>query len=128
METPLISVRALGCRPDTDHPRRWHARWLVHNLVAEPLELQAAWIPHGRFRGDGRVPLAGRIDPAASRELDFAVTASEPPGTVVPNAFLILRVTVQGKAWRIFVRMRIEFDADAVPNPVVEAVTTQSLQ
>ncbi len=128
MEPPRVSVRAVGCRPDANDPRRWRASWVVHNAGLEPLELQAAWIPHGRFRGDSRLSLSGQIGPDTSRELEFSVTASEVPGTVVDNAFVILRVRVRANAWRIFVRMRIEFDAEAVPRPVVEAVTTQSLE
>ena len=49
-------------------------------------------------------------------------------GTIVENAFLILRASVSGAPWRIFIRMRVEFDASAVPVPVVETVTTQSLK
>jgi hypothetical protein len=97
---------------------------VVHNAGPQPLELQAAWIPHGRFRGDGRLPLSGRIDPGASRELEFRVTALEAPASVVENAFLILRV----RDWRIFVRMRIDFDAAGVPRPSVEAITSQSIE
>jgi hypothetical protein len=46
----------------------------------------------------------------------------------VSNAFLILRVTVKKQAWRLFVRMRIEFGDDAVPDPIIEAITTQSVK
>jgi hypothetical protein len=125
---PRVEFSVLSCQPDADDPRRWRATWLVHNAGPDALEVEAAWIPHGRFRGDGRLPLAGQVAHDTSRELQFSVTASETPGTVVENAFLIVRVRVQRNAWRIFVRMRIEFDADAVPVPVVEAVTTQSIE
>jgi hypothetical protein len=42
---------------------------------------------------------------------------------VVENAFLILRLSL---GWRVFVRMRVEFDADATPHPIPELVTLQS--
>jgi hypothetical protein len=100
----------------------------VHNAADLPLELEAAWIPHGRFRGDGRLPLSGQIAPGADHELEFAVTADEAPRTIVENAFLILRVRLGGAAWRVFIRMRIEFDSSAVPVPLVETITTQSLE
>jgi hypothetical protein len=103
-------------------------RWVVRNTGPAPLELQTAWIPHGRFRGDGRLALSGRIDPDTARELEFAVIAREAPGSVVENAFLILRVRVQRRDWRIFIRMRVDFDATGVPKPIVEAVTTQSIE
>jgi hypothetical protein len=88
------------------------------------LRLEDAWIPHGRFRGKGHIPLSAVIDPGASTRLDFVVSANEPPGTVVENAFLILRAG----AWRLFARMRVEFDDQARAMPMVEAVTVQSLQ
>ncbi len=127
MDTPRVTFSARKCQP-AGEPGRWRANWIVHNAESDPLELQAAWIPHGRFRGDGRLDLAGQVEPHASRELEFTVTADEEPGTRFENAFLILRVELQRRAWRVFVRMRIEFDADAVPTPVVEAVTRQSLK
>ena len=135
METPpsLTVVRA-SCRPiagGVQHPGdavRWAVTWVLVNTTALPLDLEAAWIPHGRFRGDGRLPLSDEIGPGATHELDFLVTADEAPRTIVENAFLILRVRVQNAAWRVFIRMRIEFDASAVPIPVVEAITTQSLK
>jgi len=134
MESPSLAVSRVSCRPvagAVQHPGdavRWLTTWLVHNAGTQPLALEAAWIPHGRSRGDGRLPLAGQIGPGQSRELEFSVTAAEAPYSVVENAFLILRVSLQRVAWRIFIRMRIEFDAAAVPMPVVEVVTTQSLE
>jgi hypothetical protein len=124
----------VSCRPiagGVQHPGdavRWACTWVLHNPGASPLELIAAWIPHGRFRGDGRLPVSEAIGPGAPRDLEFVVTADEPPLTVVENAFLILRVRLSGAPWRVFIRMRIEFDSAAVPNPVVETITTQSLE
>jgi hypothetical protein len=133
-DPPHVSVRAVACRPVAgaiQHPgdaARWQVAWLVHNLGTSSLELDAAWIPHGRFRGDGRLQLAVHLGPEATHELDFVVTATEAPQMVVENAFLILQARANGHAWRIFIRMRIEFDAGGVPWPVVESITTQSLK
>lgn len=102
--------------------------WLVRNDEPEPIELHSAWVPHGRFRGEGRVPLAIRVAGHESERLELPVVAAEPPGTVVHNAFLILQVSGNGGAWRIFARMRLEFDAQAQPTPIVEVVTSQSIQ
>jgi hypothetical protein len=107
-------------------PERWRVTWLITNEGSDPLALQAAWIPHGRFRGDGRLPLSGDLPAESSRRLSFDVTAAEPPGTVVENAFLILRVDYAGQPWRIFTRMRVEFSSTGAPTPVVEVVTQQS--
>ncbi len=130
METPLLTVTRVSCRPTpgSGDGARWQATCVLRNAGAAPLTLEAAWIPHGRFRGDGRLPLSGQIGPGATREVEFSVTAEGAAGTVVENAFLILRVRLERAARRVFVRMRIEFDSAAVPEPVVETITTQCLE
>jgi hypothetical protein len=100
----------------------------VKNEGDAALEPRSAWIPHGRFRGDGRQPLSGSLDPGESMRVSFSVTIAEAAGSVIENAFLILRVASHGQLWGIFARMRIDFDAQSRPNPIVELVTTQSLQ
>ena len=103
----------------------WQVTWIVYNDSPESLALEAAWIPHGRFRGEGRMPLSSRVDPGGSAQLTFSVSARETPGTSVENAFLILRANSEGHMWRIYTRMRIEFDDQAVPTPVIELITIQ---
>jgi hypothetical protein len=126
---------------------RWRVAWTVRNEDARPVSLEDAWIPHGRFRGEGHIRVNALIEPHSSSRLAFSVATDEVPGTVVENAFLILRVTLarptetlpggtseklraslSERAWRLFVRMRIEFDHEARPRPVVETVSTQSIQ
>jgi hypothetical protein len=87
--------------------------------------LEAAWIPHSRFHGDGRLALEQPLAPGAHTTLAFTITADEPAGTRVDNAFVILRVLHADHAWRVFTRMRIEFDAAAAPHPIRERVTMQ---
>src|SRR5437868_223797 len=101
---------------------RWQITWRLTNDGPDSLDLEAAWIPHGRFRGDGRMPLSTHLDPGGSAQLTFAVTARERPGTSFENAFLILLALSHNEPWRIFTRMRIEFDAQAVPRPVIRDV------
>jgi hypothetical protein len=125
---PRVRIELDNCVAEAPTERRWWVSWIVRNDGSVPLELQAAWIPHGRFRGNGRVPLSGSIAPDDATALSFAVTTEEDAGTVVENAFLILRVLSDGQAWQIFTRMRIEFDAQACPLPIVEVVTLQSLK
>jgi hypothetical protein len=122
---PQVRVDVDACRRDAS---RCSVRWRITNLGRQWLRLEDAWIPHGRFRGDGHVPLSVEIAPGQSTRLELTVSASEPPGTIVENAFLILRVRTTAGAWRVFARMRIEFDAHAEPVPIVETVTAQSLQ
>jgi len=102
--------------------------WLVHNDEPTALEIHNAWIPHGRFQGDGRLPLATLVESGGSARIEFPVAAAEAPGSAVQNAFLILQVSAGASAWRIFARMRVEFDAQASPRPIVEVVTSQSIQ
>ena len=124
---PQIAVEPASRRPGMA-PGEWLFGWEVTNLGSEPLEIQGAWLPHGRFRGDrhelGPAPAlaAGR-----SARVQFAVRCAEPPGTVVENAFLILNVGWRAEPWRIFVRLRIMFDEDGVPDNTVEAITLQQV-
>lgn len=95
----------------------WQVTWRID--ADEPLSIEEAWVPHGRFRGASRA----RFDPslAVPTNLELQVHAAEPPGTVVENAFLILRVSGDR---RVFVRMRVEFDDQ--PHPICEVVSLQS--
>ena len=125
---PRVSFLTVDCRAHGKSGRRWLATWVLRNDDAQQLHLEMAWIPHGRFRGDGRFGLDAIVNAGDSTRLEFPVTAQEAPETVVENAFLILRVRSQGRGWRIFTRMRVEFDAQAVPRPRVEVVTLQSIE
>src|SRR5260221_7594356 len=122
-EEPRVSVAVESVQGVGDG--RWQVTWLVTNDGVGSLTLEAAWIPHGRFRGDGRIPLSKDLHAGASAKLTFLVTAQGQVGTTVENAFLILRVVYDGQPARIFSRMRIEFDAQAVPRPVIELITVQ---
>jgi hypothetical protein len=124
---PRVRLEVVECLA-TDTPGRWRVTWRLHNDSPEVLVLQTAWIPHGRFRGEARLSLSERVGAGDAARLTFIVSAAEAPGTLVENAFLILRVGLAGRAWRIFTRMRIEFDAQATPKPIVEVVTTQSIE
>jgi hypothetical protein len=132
---PVIRIELETIRPDAADPRsagrggQFRVAWRVHNGGAEALGLEDAWVPHGRFRGtDGHVPLASIVEAGESARVELGVATSEPPGTVVNNAFLILRAQRGPERWRIFARMRVEFDAAAQPRPIVEQVTAQSIQ
>ncbi len=49
----------------------------------------------------------------------------EPPGAVVENAFLILRVLERGREWRVLARLTVGFDRDGAPESATESITTQ---
>jgi hypothetical protein len=118
-----VRIRVSGCAPEG--AGRWRVTFVVCNRFDEPLELRDAWLPHGRFRGDGHMALDASIPPGDEYVLGLGVSATEERGTLVENAFLILRVHGSAERWRVFARMRITFDD--VPRPLVEAVTAQRL-
>jgi|SRR5579864_5386006 len=121
---PPVRISVTGCVPDSV-PGRWRVGWRVTNLLTEPLWLQDAWVPHGRFRGSGHVALDASIAPGDDFDLSLSVRASEDPRTVVENAFLIVQARTSSHGWRVFARMTVAF-AD-LPVPRVEAVTAQPL-
>ena len=102
-------------------------RWLIHNATDAPFGLEDVWVPHERFRGDGHAALAATIEPGGSHLLELSVSTAGAPGTIVENAFLILRVRTENRGWRVFARMRVEFDDSGAAQPRVETVTAQPL-
>jgi hypothetical protein len=119
---PPVRIALASVAPDGSAQDHWLVTWLVVNASGGPLVIEDAWVPHGRFRGEGHVRLAATVAPGATERLALRVRCMEPPGTVVNNAFLILRTSIG----RIFARMRIE--VSDMPAPVIEAVTMQSLE
>ncbi|MGH7771478.1 MAG: hypothetical protein ACREQA_04505 [Candidatus Binatia bacterium] len=115
------AFRNRGTEPD-----RWIVTWRIENLGQDPLQILAARLPHSKFRSDERElsPML-KLLPKESARLDFSVACGERPGTVVENAFLILRVLWQEKPWRILIRFRVRFDEESGPQTVAELVTTQ---
>ena len=120
---PPVRIEVADCEP-AGAPGRWRVTWRVVNVSLARVSIAEAWVPHGRFRGAGHLPLSVSIEPGQGYLLELAVYAQEEPRTVVENAFVILRT----HACRVFVRMRVEFDAAGTPRPSVEAVTAQSLE
>lgn len=104
-------------------PGRWLVACRVQNDGPRPVELLASRLPHGRFRADERaLEPTVQLGPGESALLERWVACSEPPGTVVENAFLILRLLAGDRPWRVFARLRVTFDPGGVPRPTCEAV------
>ena len=122
---PRLDIEVAECRRGP-RPGNWDVTWRITNRAGQPLALHSAWVPHGRFRGQGRLNLARSLGPDHHLDLELPVHAQEAPGTVVENAFLIVRFSLAGVPWRVFVRMRVEFDAQGTPHPIPELVTLQS--
>ena|SRR5919109_2069712 len=107
---------------------RWLCTWRIQNRSSEPLQLLAAGLPHSRFRSEEQeLSPAPKLLPGESARLALEVACREPAGTVVENAFLILRVLWREQPWRIFARLRVVFDQHHVPENSTEVVTTQPI-
>lgn len=107
---------------------QWSIGWRIQNVDAEPLELAAAWLPHGRFRGARRsLAPPPRLAAGESVELELTVATAGAPGEVVENAFLLLNILRREEQWQLFARIRVTFDASGVPGPVTEVVTAQPM-
>ena len=87
-------------------PGSWIVEWHVQNAGSRKLRLIAAMQPHAQFR----TPETGiERDVAPGGEIDIVlpVRFAEPPGTVVENPFLILRVADGDEVWRVLARVSV---------------------
>jgi hypothetical protein len=53
------------------------------------------------------------------------VGCSEAAGTVIENAFVILRVAFLGREWRVFARQQVRVDNQGAPQATCQSVTCQ---
>ena len=122
---PRISVEQNGrARPGKEGG--WHIAWRIRNLEKDAITVQAARLPHGRFKSEERRFANGLAIPRdMSVTLDFAVDCRESPGSVVDNAFLILEVNRLQVSWRIFVRFKVAFNEAGEPETKTELTTVQ---
>jgi hypothetical protein len=105
---------------------RWRVAWHIQNLGQQPLQLLAARLPHSRFRSEERALTPTlELSPGERAQLEFPIACSELSGTVVENAFLILRVLWLDEPWRVFARLRVVFDEQSGPQTTTEIVTVQ---
>ncbi len=122
---PQVSVEQAARRAGTASDC-WLVAWHIQNLGWQPLQLLAVRLPHSRFRSEERelVPMPHLL-PGERTRLEFSVACSGLPGTVVENAFLILRVLWREEPWRVFARLRVVFDEQGGPQTTAEVVTVQ---
>ncbi|MGH7846230.1 MAG: hypothetical protein ACREQW_13815 [Candidatus Binatia bacterium] len=122
---PRIDVQQISRRQDVKGGA-WHLQWQIKNLAQQPLTIFAVRLPHGQFRSrEQEFALPYRLSGNESAALEIEVVCSEAPGTVVENAFLILRVLWLNNPWRIFARLRVTFDSEGAPHAGAELITTQ---
>jgi len=122
---PQVLVEQASRRAGTA-PGWWLVAWHIQNLGQQPLQLLATRLPHSRFRSEERelVPVP-QLLPSERTRFEFPVACSGRPGTVVENAFLILRVLWLEEPWRVFARLRVVFDEQGGPQTTTEVVTVQ---
>ena len=107
-------------------PDRWQVAWTILNLGDAPLKILSARAPHGKFRGEEKEftpPLD--LGPNQRGRINLNVQCAEPAGTVVENAFLILRVLSAAKPWLVLARLRVLVNNGGIPATVTELITTQ---
>jgi hypothetical protein len=105
---------------------RWLCTWRIQNRGDGSLRLLSAGLPHSRFRSEEQeLSPTPELLPGESAQLTLAVACHESAGTVVENAFLILRVLWRERPWRILARLRVSFDQHNVPENSTVVITTQ---
>ena len=122
---PAIALRQVYAHrhPTTDD---WSIGWTVENKKAQSLKISSVRLPHGQFKAQEReFELALNLAGGASAEFETLVHCKEPPGLVTENAFVIFYVSWLSASWRIFVRVRVQVDAQLALETAVESITTQ---
>ncbi len=115
--------RSRGSEPDC-----WLVTWRIRNLGQEPLQILSGRLPHGLFRSAEReLTMIPKLPPNGNARIEFPVACNGHPGTVVENAFLILRVHWLEQPWWIFARMRVAIDDQGSPHSMTEMVTTRRI-
>jgi hypothetical protein len=106
-------------------PGHWSITWEVQNKAGR-LRILSGRLPHGRFRcGEIKLTPAPVLGSSESVKLEFTVECEEPPGAIVENAFLILRVDWPQVPWLILARLRVSAGENGAPQSVTEAITAQ---
>ena len=122
---PHVVVDQLS-RVRAPSPGQWLVAWQIQNLGQGTLKILSGRLPHSRFRCEEReldaIPM---LRPKESARLELPVKCEEPPGTIVENAFLILRVLWSEEPWRILARLRVSINHGGAPETTTELVTTQ---
>ncbi len=109
-------------------PNCWLVAGRVRNLGQRPLQILSGRLPHSQFRSEEReLSPIPKLLPNESAQLVFSVACSELPGTIVENAFIILRVLWLEEQWWAFVRLRVTFDELSGPLSITEVITTHKI-
>jgi hypothetical protein len=126
-EAPSITVEQIARRRAAE-AGQWVVGWRIRNVGGDPLTIEAAWLPHGQFRGertDLQTPVTLGWEQAT--ELGLPVRWDEPVDSVVENAFLILTVRWHDEPWRILTRITVHRDAEGAPDARTQNMTVQKI-
>lgn len=122
---PAITLRQIGVRR-AGPLGSWRIRWEVENRAPRAVEVKAARLPHGAFKSPKmRFEPALELAPGRRCEFELQVFCRGSHGAVTENAFVILEAQYLGESWRIFTRLRVVLDSQAVPQSATESITTQ---
>lgn len=122
---PRLLIEAAACQATATH-RRWLVAWRMQNLGQEPIDVLSTWLPHDKFfSGQQTLNPRLRLLPEESTRLELQVACHEPPGSVVDNAFVILRLLWLEQPWRAFARHCVVLDDAGAPQPVCQTVSIQ---
>jgi len=126
-DEPRISVGQVSRRRAAE-AGHWIVGWSIRNVGSDPLTIDAAWLPHGQFRGD-RTELRSppTLESGQATELELPVQWDEPVGSIVENAFLILTIRWHEEPWRILTRITVHVDDDGTPDARTQNMTVQQI-
>src|ERR1051326_1230813 len=88
---PPVRIAATACEA-TSTPCVWSVTWRVENVSRDEITIDDVWVPHVRFKGEGYIRVGLTLEAGEHVDLTLSVAADEPAGTVVEDAFVILRV------------------------------------
>ena len=121
--SPRLLIELASCRAGAAQGQRL-AAWRLHNLGQELVVLLSAWLPHDKFANPHQeIDPPVRLAPGGSTLLELPVACNELSGSVVENAFVILRLLWREQPWRAFVRLRVTVDNARTPQYSCESVT-----
>ncbi|HEY3306624.1 MAG TPA: hypothetical protein VGL70_24140 [Candidatus Binatia bacterium] len=107
-------------------PDLWRITWRIENVGDGPLKILAARCPHGKFRCEEK-ELSPALDLEVKErgEIELVVRCEEPAGSVIENAFLIVRALWAGNPWLILARLRVSVNGEGTPAAATELITSQ---
>ena len=99
----------------------WRVRWRVTNVGTDHVRLVAVRAPHSRFRSDS---IDLNVVVIESAGIDQTLRVEAAPGEEIENAFVIFVVVKDKETWRVLFRIRVRVNAEGIPAPIVEAMST----